>query len=140
LLLYIPHFLRSFIHQWLYSPLLGPGLFFSFVNFFTQLVGHLGKVISPSQGRYLHTAQHKHRINAHTDIHALSGIRTHDPSVRESEDGSCFRPRGHRDLHVPPFTLYKFCIFPTECIYGSPTILRLNSGYFSKQGLRALCS
>jgi hypothetical protein len=30
-----------------------------------------------------------HRINAHnTDIHALSGIRTHDPSVREGEDGS----------------------------------------------------
>jgi hypothetical protein len=33
----------------------------------------------------------------HTDIHALSGIRTHDPSVREGEDGSCRRPRGHFD-------------------------------------------
>jgi hypothetical protein len=31
----------------------------------------------------------------HTDIHALSAIRTHDPSVRASEDGSCLRPRGH---------------------------------------------
>jgi hypothetical protein len=31
--------------------------------------------ISPSQGRYLHTEQ------THTDIHALSGIRTHDPSA-----------------------------------------------------------
>jgi hypothetical protein len=30
-----------------------------------------------------------------TDIHALSGIRTHDPSVRASEDNSCLRPRGH---------------------------------------------
>jgi hypothetical protein len=31
------------------------------------------------QGLYLHTEQHKHKINAHnTDIHALSGIRTHD--------------------------------------------------------------
>jgi hypothetical protein len=27
-----------------------------------------------------------HRINAHTDIHASSGIRTHDPSVRKGED------------------------------------------------------
>jgi hypothetical protein len=75
-----------FIHQLLYSPLLGPGLFFSSVIFSTQTVGLLGRVINPSQGRYLHTGQHKHRINAHTDVHALSGIRTHDPSVRASED------------------------------------------------------
>jgi hypothetical protein len=35
----------------------------------------------------------------HTDIHALSGIRTHDPSVRGSEDNLCLRPRGHCDWH-----------------------------------------
>jgi hypothetical protein len=39
-------------------------------------VGPLGRVISPSQGLYL----------TNTDIHTLSGIRTHDPSVRASED------------------------------------------------------
>jgi hypothetical protein len=44
-----------FSHQWLYSPSLGPGLFFSFVIFFTQTVGLLGRVISPSQGLYLNT-------------------------------------------------------------------------------------
>jgi hypothetical protein len=59
----------SFIHQWYYRPLLGPSLFFSFIIFFLQSVGPLGQVISPSQGRYLHTGQHKHRINAHADIH-----------------------------------------------------------------------
>jgi hypothetical protein len=32
---------------------------------FTQMVGHLGRGISPSQGRYLHTGQHKHRTNVH---------------------------------------------------------------------------
>jgi hypothetical protein len=90
-------FSHSFIHQWLYSPLLGPGLFFSFVIFFTQTIGLLGRVISPSQDRYLHTGQHKHRIKAHTDIHASSGIRFHDPIVRASEDCSCLRPRDHRD-------------------------------------------
>jgi hypothetical protein len=37
----------------------------------------------------------EHRINANN--HALSGIRTHDPSVRASEESSCLRPRGHRD-------------------------------------------
>jgi hypothetical protein len=32
-----------------------------------------------------------------TNIHALNGIRTHDSSVRESEDSSCLRPNGHCD-------------------------------------------
>jgi hypothetical protein len=54
-------------------------------------------MISLSQGRNLHMGQHKHRINAHTDIHALSEIRTQDPSVRANEDSSCLRPRGHCD-------------------------------------------
>jgi hypothetical protein len=33
----------------------------------------------------------------HTHIQASSGIRTHDPSVKASEDSSCLRPRGHCD-------------------------------------------
>jgi hypothetical protein len=32
---------------------------------YTQSVGPLGRGISPSQGRYLHIEQHKHRIHAH---------------------------------------------------------------------------
>jgi hypothetical protein len=39
---------------------------FSDSYFFTQSVGLLGQGIRPSQGRYLHTGQHKHRITAHT--------------------------------------------------------------------------
>jgi hypothetical protein len=35
-----------------------------------------------------------------TKIHAFSGIRTHDPSVRAGEDGSCRRPRGLCDGHI----------------------------------------
>jgi hypothetical protein len=93
------HFIHSFIHEWLYSPLLGPGLFFSFVIFLTQTVGLLGRVISPSQGRYLHTGQHRYRTNTHTNTHVSSGIRTHDPSVRAREDSSCLRPRGLCDRH-----------------------------------------
>jgi hypothetical protein len=43
----------------------------------------------------------KYKINAHnTDIHALSGIRTHDPSVRANEDSPCLRPRGHCDRQL----------------------------------------
>jgi hypothetical protein len=56
-------------------------------------------VVGPLQGRYLHTGQHKHKINAHVDIHALSGIRSHDPSVRASEDSSWRRSRGHCRRH-----------------------------------------
>jgi hypothetical protein len=32
-----------------------------------------------------------------TNIHALSGIQTHDPSFQASEDSSCLRPHGHCD-------------------------------------------
>jgi hypothetical protein len=31
------------------------------------------------------------------NIHALIGIRAHDPSVRANEDSSCLRPRGYCD-------------------------------------------
>jgi hypothetical protein len=35
------------------------------------------------------------RLLPNTDIHALSGIRAHDPSVQAGEDFSYPRPRGH---------------------------------------------
>jgi hypothetical protein len=90
----------SFIHPSMaLQPFVGPCPLLQFRNLFTQSVGLLGRGISPSQGNYLYTGQHKHRINSHTDIHAPSGIRTHDPSVRESEDISCLRERSHRDQH-----------------------------------------
>jgi hypothetical protein len=46
------------------QPFVRLGGFFSFL-IFSQLVGLLGRGISPSQGRYLHTDEHKHRTNAH---------------------------------------------------------------------------
>jgi hypothetical protein len=66
-------FIHSFIHNLLihhllYSLLLCPGLFFNPVIFFYTDCRTPWTGISPSQGRYLHTMQHKHRINAHTDI------------------------------------------------------------------------
>jgi hypothetical protein len=49
-----------------------------FLELFRHMVGLLGWVISPSQGLYLHrTTQHK---KTRTNIHALTKIRTHDPS------------------------------------------------------------
>jgi hypothetical protein len=49
---------------WLCSPLLDLGHFSDSWSF-TRSVVFLGRGISQSQGRYLHTGQHKHRINAH---------------------------------------------------------------------------
>jgi hypothetical protein len=43
----------------------------------------------------IHTKRPKHRRK--DDIHALSGIRTHEPSVWQGENISCFWPPGHRD-------------------------------------------
>jgi hypothetical protein len=46
-----------------------------FLELVRHMVGLLGRVISPSQGLYLHrTTQHR---KTRTNIHALSGIRTH---------------------------------------------------------------
>jgi hypothetical protein len=47
--------------DWLYSPC-GPWPLFSLL-IYSQSVGFLGRVIRSSQGLYLSTAQHKHRIN-----------------------------------------------------------------------------
>jgi hypothetical protein len=122
-------FIHSFIYQWFYSPLLDLGLFFSFVIFFTQMVGLLGRVISPSQGRYLHTGQHKHKENSHTDTHALSGFRTHDPIVQPSEDSSCLRPRGHCDHQEEKLQVLKYTVIYFMESVISVILYQLNTTY-----------
>jgi hypothetical protein len=42
-------------------------------------------VVSLSRGLYLHTGQHKHRINAHTDIHALVGFEPTIPVCEQAK-------------------------------------------------------
>jgi hypothetical protein len=49
------------------QPLWALAAFFSFL-IHTQSIVLLGRGISPSQGRYLHIEQHKHRINAHRHV------------------------------------------------------------------------
>jgi hypothetical protein len=91
-------FINSFIHSSMtLQPFVEPWPILQFRNFFYKGDRTLRRVISPSQGHYLHTGQHKHIINAHTDIHALSEIQTHDPNVRANEDSSCLRPPVHCD-------------------------------------------
>jgi hypothetical protein len=81
------------------TAVVGPGRFFSLL-FYLQWVGLLGRMISSSQGLYLNTQDNTKTQNKHIcipNIHALSWIRTHDHSVRASDDGSCLRPLGYRD-------------------------------------------
>jgi hypothetical protein len=57
---------------------------------------------------------HKHRkTHTHTqtlNIHALGGIRTHDPDFRASEDSACLRPLGYRDWGPRNFTWMKMVV------------------------------
>jgi hypothetical protein len=69
--------IRPSIYLWLYSPLLDLGRVPVSWSF-TGSVGLLEQVIRLSQGRYLHTGQHKHRINAH--IHSCLKWVSNPPS------------------------------------------------------------
>jgi hypothetical protein len=60
-----------------------PGLFFSFM-IILQMVGLLGRVISSSQGLYLNTGQHKHRINTYTHQTSMPFVGF-EPTIPASE-------------------------------------------------------
>jgi hypothetical protein len=71
-------------------------------------------MISPSKGRYLHTGQHNTHTHTHTQKNTrtvsmpLSGIQTHDPSFRSSEDCSCLRPCSHCDRHILVYFIFAY--------------------------------
>jgi hypothetical protein len=74
------------------------GRFFSFSIFYTvDMIPWLG--ISPSQGRYLPTERHKHRINAHRHpcLKWDSSPRSQCLSGRRQ---LCLRSRGHCDRRL----------------------------------------
>jgi hypothetical protein len=92
-------FMLAIFFFWRYSPNFGLGLppwnssfHFGLLDL-RHSVGLLGRVISSSQGLYLyikHSKTHMHTPN----IHALSGIRSHDPGFRASENSARLRPLG----------------------------------------------
>jgi hypothetical protein len=71
---------HDYFFLWLYSTFwtLAASHTGGFLNYFRHMVGLLRRVISPSQGLYLHTTT-QHR-KTRTDIHNLSWTRTHDSS------------------------------------------------------------
>jgi hypothetical protein len=82
----------------------GPRPFIQFRNCVLKMVGLLGRMMSTSQGGYLNTGQHKH-IHV-SNIHALSGIRTHAPRVGVNKNSSCLTPRGYCDRRLKKYNLY----------------------------------
>jgi hypothetical protein len=81
---YVCNIVKAYFFQWLLQPIQGPGLFFSSVIIFTQTVGLLGRVISPLQGHYLNTGQHKHRINAYPHQTSMPWVGF-EPTIPTSE-------------------------------------------------------
>jgi hypothetical protein len=110
--------LHSFIYQWLYSPLLDPGLSFSFVTFFTQ------KVDGGSARRKAATYEQNNtnRKNAYIGIHDLGGNRTHDPSSRASEAVHGLDRAATVLLHIPT---YPGCQ-SSESYFGKMTMKECN--------------
>jgi hypothetical protein len=89
-------FVRHFV-EWLYSPC-GPSPLFQFPDLFT--IGRTPwtsdqPITVPLPKHRTAQTQNKHIYTR--NIHDLSGIRTHDHSVRASEHSSCLRPLGYRD-------------------------------------------
>jgi hypothetical protein len=80
---------------WLYSPFVVSWPLFQFLD---RVHSRLNSLAGGSADHKASTYTQNKR--AHTHIHASSGIRTHDPSFRGSEDSSCHRPRGHYDRQL----------------------------------------
>jgi hypothetical protein len=62
----------------------GPRPLSQFRNHFSQTGGLLGRMTRPSQGRYLNTGQHKHRINAYTHQTSMPWVGL-EPTITESK-------------------------------------------------------
>jgi hypothetical protein len=77
-----------------------------------ETVWLLGRGISPTQGRYLHTGQHKHRIITYTHQTSMPcvGFDPHDPSFWASEDSSCLRSLDNCDRQ-----LCTCCVYVPKC-------------------------
>jgi hypothetical protein len=75
-----------------------------------------------TQNKHIHTQ----------NIHALSGIRTHDPGFRASEDSACLRPLGYRDRRYG-LLLVKFSVYDLERIEVFIKSERKNRGSIKTQ-------
>jgi hypothetical protein len=77
----------------------------------------------------------KHRKTHRTqtlNTHARSGIRTHGPGVRASEDSSCLKPLGYRDRQTRPLQ-FGNCIGKICNTWGWPTEVETCSAWYNSK-------
>jgi hypothetical protein len=105
-------YLHLYISLWLYSPFVGPWPFYQFLNCIHSRYDSLdGGSAHLKAAAY--TQNNTNTEYTYTDIHALSGIRIHDPSVRASEDSSCLRLCNHSDrqnIFIVEENIYHKCL------------------------------
>jgi hypothetical protein len=76
-----------------------------FLELFRHMVGLLGRVISPSQGLYLHrTTQHRKTRDKHPSLERYSNPRSQQPTGQDPR----LRPHGHCDRPLWPATVTGF--------------------------------
>jgi hypothetical protein len=121
---YLPTYLSIYLSMSL-QPFVGPWPLFEFLDLFTQSVGHLGRGISPSQGRYLHTGQHEHRINAHRHPFLKWDSNRRSQCLRRRRQ---FMPYTARSLwsahrHTTKQNCARLCLLPDSCWILSSLII-----------------
>jgi hypothetical protein len=95
---FVIKWIEHFFLQWFFQTIQGPGLLFSSVIIFHRRYDALDECQSVTRPLPKHRTTQTQNKRIHTsNIHALSRIRTHDPSVRASADSSCLRPLGYCD-------------------------------------------
>jgi hypothetical protein len=82
--IYMDLTLREFVFTMALPAHSGRRPLIQFHNNFSQTVGPVGRVISPSQGPYLNTGQYKHAMNAYTH-HAFMPWVGFEPTIPASE-------------------------------------------------------
>jgi hypothetical protein len=102
-------------------PLQGPGLLISSVIIFHRRYDSLDEWSARRKAATWNMTIQTQNKHIHTpNIHALSGIRNHDPGVRASENSSSLRLRGHCDRQI--FSLYRENSCSFWLIFGSCSV------------------
>jgi hypothetical protein len=81
------------------QPFVGPWPLFQFLHHLhSRYVSLNGGSARRKSATYIQNKTK--REQTHRDIHASSGVRTHDPSIWADENSSCFSPHGHCDRPI----------------------------------------
>jgi hypothetical protein len=114
----------------------------------SQFLGHFTDGGTPWTGdqlvarplpKHRTTQTQNKRINT-PNIHSLSGIRTHDPGFRASEDSTCLRPLGYRHRLSRIMGLeYFFVVSSTLASYMNIAMFTLVTNISARSQFAKIC-